>query len=105
MVDHRRHGVAEEGAPLGWRCATIRLGSWQDRQLSVSGFGDTGIARGAGDGGSSAISAGYLDERSDSVRQRGGNWGVKGWAIDHAAAVVISTFLASSKTGANSAMA
>jgi len=55
------HGIAEEGTPLGWRCATIRLGTWQDRQLSVSGFADAGIARGAGDGGASAISAGDLD--------------------------------------------
>ena len=39
---------------------------WEDCQLSVSGLGDAGIARGAGDGGSAAISARGLDGESQA---------------------------------------
>ena len=34
---------------------------WQDRQLSVAGFGDSGLARGAGNGWSSVVFARELD--------------------------------------------
>lgn len=58
---HRRHGVSEEGATLGWCGRAICLVARQDVQLPVAGLGDPGFARGAGDGGSAALPARELD--------------------------------------------
>ena len=62
LVDHRRHRIAEERPPLGWRCAARCLCTWQDRPLSVAGFG-CGRARGACDG---RISVRQLEGRSQT---------------------------------------
>jgi len=43
--------LPEEGTSLGWRRTTICLVARKDRQLSVTGLGNVGVARGAGDGG------------------------------------------------------
>ena len=58
--------LPKKGTSLGWRCATIRLHAWEDRKLSITGLGDAGIARSAGDGGIAAVSTRDLDERSQA---------------------------------------
>lgn len=58
------HSVTEEGTTFGWCRASIRFVAWQDVQLPVSGVGDPGLARSAGDGGPSALPVRHLDESS-----------------------------------------
>ena len=56
--------LPKKGRSLGRRRAAICLFARKDRQLSVDGLADPGVARGSGDGGLAAVPAGELDWRS-----------------------------------------